>query len=198
MQSVLSESDADVASEMNYWVGISCHRRSCMYTAVLMLAMTTSADLAEHGGLRGGCYGCSGYAGSGCYGGCYRGGCYGGGCYGCCGGGGYYRAGYYSPGYGYAYMPSGYYYGPGTIVQSNGTQVRQSFYQGPGQQNTAMVQVLVPNPDTEIWFDGNATQQRGSERFFQSPPLEPNASYNYTIKAHWMENGKKIEQERKV
>jgi uncharacterized protein (TIGR03000 family) len=175
-----------------------------MYTAVLILAMTTAADTADHGRRGGGCNGgyggCSGYYGGygGCYGGGYGGcsGYYGGGGYGC-GGGGYYRAGYGSYYPGYAYMNGGGYYSPGTIVQGQTTDVRQSFYPS-SDQNAAMVQVLVPNPDAEVWFDGNATTQRGTERFFQSPPLQGDGRYQYTIKARWNRDGKNVEQERRV
>jgi len=186
-----------------------------MYTAVLMLALTTAADTADHGRRGGGCSGgyggCSGYYGGG-YGGCYGGG-YGGygGCsgyygggggYGCCGGGGYYgggyRTGYGGGGYypGYAYMNTGY-YSPNVIVQGQGTEVRQSYYQG-ADQNVAMVQVLLPNPDAEVWFDGTPTTQRGTDRFFQSPALQGDGRYQYTIKARWNRDGKNVEQERRV
>lgn len=170
-----------------------------MYTAVLMLAMATSADTVDHGRRGGGCNG--GYGGcSGYYGGCYGGGCYGGGYYGggCCGGGGGYYRGYYNPG-GYAYMNGGY-YAPGYAYTNGGyqsTDVRQSFYSGPNQ-NTAMVQVILPNPDAEVWFDNAPTTQRGMDRFFQSPPLEGQGNYQYTIKAKWNQDGKAVEQERRV
>jgi uncharacterized protein (TIGR03000 family) len=175
-----------------------------MYTAVLMLALTTGADAADHGGRRGG--GCNGGCYGGGYGGCYGGGyggCYGGGYgggYGCCGGGGYYGGGGYRAGYGgvypgYAYMNTGGYYSPNVIVQGQGTEVRQSFYPS---QNTAMVQVLLPNPDAEVWFDGTATTQRGTDRFFQSPALQGEGRFQYTIKARWNRDGKSVEQERTV
>jgi len=61
-----------------------------MYGVVLMMAMSTSADIVPERchGCRGGCYGgCYGGCWGGCYGGCW-GGCYGGrGCHGCWGGG---------------------------------------------------------------------------------------------------------------
>ncbi len=71
-----------------------------MFTAVMMVALTTTDAMPAWGrrgcgcGCWGGCYGCScwggcygcwGCYGCGCYGGCYGGGCWGG-CYGCCGG----------------------------------------------------------------------------------------------------------------
>jgi uncharacterized protein (TIGR03000 family) len=177
-----------------------------MYTAVLMLAMTTSAETADFG-RRGGCsggYGCSGC--SGYYGGCCGGGYYGG----CCGGGGY-RSGYYGyyggggPNYAYGrYYSSpsysyGYFSSPNVIVQGQPTNVRQSFYLDPNQAATAaMVRVLVPNPDAEIWFDDTATKQRGTERAFTSPGLDPKSKYKYTVKARWTENGKTVDRQRIV
>jgi len=168
-----------------------------MYSAVLMLAMTTGMDAADFGRRGGGCSG--------------GGGCYGGGGYGCCGGGGY-GGGYYGGGYrtnyggGYAptygYMPSQYYgsnnyYGSNTYLQNQTPEIRQSFYMAPNQ-NFASIRVLVPNSDAEIWFDGAPTQQRGMERFFHSPPLDTSSNYRYTVKARWTENGQTVNRERQV
>jgi uncharacterized protein (TIGR03000 family) len=180
-----------------------------------MLAMTTAADSADFGRRGGGgCCG-GGYYGGGCSG--YYGGCSG------YGGGGY-RAGSGSYGPTYAVSPfGGYYYGPNGMIQTQGgyyapsgayqnqsgfygtnqtqgTDVRQSFYPSSGQENSAMVRVLLPNPEAEVWFDGSATKQRGFDRFFTSPPLDTttNSNYRYTIKARWNENGKQIDQERRV
>jgi uncharacterized protein (TIGR03000 family) len=99
-----------------------------MFTAVLMVAMTTTEATPDFGrrGRGGGCCGCYGggyvsacYGGyGGCYGGyggCYGGGCYGGGCYGggyaygCYGGYG----GGYGRGYGSGYGMMNYGYGGG-------------------------------------------------------------------------------------
>jgi uncharacterized protein (TIGR03000 family) len=75
--------------------------------------------------------------------------------------------------------------------------VRQSFYSRPGG-NGAMIRVMVPDPNAEIWFDSAPTKQRGTDRMFHSPPLDGNARYGYTIKARWMDNGRPVEQERRV
>ena len=174
-----------------------------MYTAVLVLALATGSDSIDHGGRRGGCNGggyCSGYGGGYCGGGGY----YGGGGY-CCSGGGVYRSGYYNPGmyYGSSY-PMPMYYNSGAIVQNGGVyDSRQSFYFDPntngGIQNSARVMVVVPNPEAEIWFDGNATQQRGFERFFESStPLDPNSRYQYSVKARWLQDGKAVERQQTV
>ena len=161
-----------------------------MYTAVLMLAMTTGADTPDFG--RRGCNGCSANYSYGCHGGCHSG-------YssGCCGGGNY-RSGYYSN---YSYLPrtyyaSGYYYSNG-VAQVPSVESRPSFYFDPNQPSPAMIRILVPNPEAEIWFDNAPTSQRGMERMFSSPVLEP-GKYKYTIKARWMESGRPVEQERNV
>jgi uncharacterized protein (TIGR03000 family) len=163
-----------------------------MYTAVLMLAMTTGADSADHG--RRGCNGCSGYYG-GCSGSSYSG---------CCSSG--YRSGYYgysyapgfnygyASGYGYSYAP-GYSYGPGMMP---GVEMRQSFYRGPGDNGGAMIRVMVPDPEAEIWFENSPTKQRGMDRLYYSAPFDGTGNFGYTIKAKWMDNGRAVEQERRV
>jgi uncharacterized protein (TIGR03000 family) len=110
-----------------------------MYSMVLMLALSGSAELPDchggrhgcrgggyggcYGGCRGGCYG--GGCRGGCYGGCYGGGCYGGGCYGGgCYGGGCYGGMSYGGCYGggcYGGMSHGGCYGGGVIVVPAGT-----------------------------------------------------------------------------
>lgn len=175
-----------------------------MYTAVLMLAMVSSPESIDHG--RRNCY-CSGYYG--CCGGYY------GGYYGCCGGyysGGGYAGGYYGRPYyaGYYTMPyasgyyapyaSGYNYGSSGYMgmDNTGTQTRQSFYMSPEMQRSAIVQVLLPTSQAEVWFDGQATTQRGMERTFVSAPMESKEG-KYTIKARWTdENGKTENRTRTV
>lgn len=153
-----------------------------MYTAVLMLAMTAGGDSMDHG-RRNACH-----RSSGCYASCH------GGC-----SGGYYRSGYYGNYYS-PYATSGWYFNgsPNVIVQGPATDLRQSFYFDPNNQTGAMVHVLLPNPDAEVWFDNAPTQQRGFERMFMSPPLDPAGKYRYTIKTRWMENGTVVNRERNV
>jgi uncharacterized protein (TIGR03000 family) len=161
-----------------------------MYTAVLMLALTSGTESADFGRRGGGCNGgCAGY-----YGGCS--GSYHGGCHGGCSGG-YYRSGYYAPN-GYSYSGPTYYYSDGRAYYSSGPgmDARQSFYYSPSDGGT-LIRVILPNPDAEVWFDGAATQQRGFERAFNTPVLE-SGNYTYKIKAKWMDNGRAVEQERKV
>lgn len=50
----------------------------------------------------------------------------------------------------------------------------------------------------EFFVEGAPTRQQGTERQFESPPLTPGRQYVYTIKATWVEDGKKVSQTKKV
>jgi uncharacterized protein (TIGR03000 family) len=66
----------------------------------------------------------------------------------------------------------------------------------PGQA-PAEITVVVP-ADAEIFFDGEPTRQRGTQRRFVSPPLEIGRTYNYVVLARWRDGGRPVEQTRKV
>jgi uncharacterized protein (TIGR03000 family) len=155
----------------------------------------------------------------------WGGGYYGGGYYGGMGYGNYgYGSGYlpgwgygagYSPGYNYGFRPSygysGAYYAPG-YVSSGMTMApgTTSFYYQPGapigaagygasatDPNAATIDVRVP-PDAQVWFDGDPTSQRGSDRVFSSPPLEPGKTYHYNVRVRFTQNGQPVERTRRV
>ncbi|MHB1424864.1 MAG: TIGR03000 domain-containing protein [Gemmataceae bacterium] len=51
----------------------------------------------------------------------------------------------------------------------------------------------------ELWVDGVATEQLGTDRLFRSPPLEKGSEYVYAVKARWLDGeGKSIEQTQQV
>lgn len=64
--------------------------------------------------------------------------------------------------------------------------------------NTAWVQVILPDADGEVWFNGSKTGQAGTTRFFESTPLEPGRSYTYKVTAAWHRNGELVTAERSV
>jgi uncharacterized protein (TIGR03000 family) len=82
------------------------------------------------------------------------------------------------------------------MAQGATNDVRQSFYMDPGQKS-ALIRVLLPRGDAEVWFDGAPTQQRGMDRMFASPALEA-GNYRYTIKGRWTEEGRTVNRERTV
>jgi uncharacterized protein (TIGR03000 family) len=70
---------------------------------------------------------------------------------------------------------------------------------GRGQEAAQPVTVVVVVPaDAEVFFDGTPTLQKGGERLFISPPMKVGEKFHYQIKARWMQDGKPVEQTRKV
>jgi uncharacterized protein (TIGR03000 family) len=61
----------------------------------------------------------------------------------------------------------------------------------------AEITVLV-RADAEIFFEGKPTTQRGAERVFTSPPLDPGKTYYYDVLARWKANGETVERTRQV
>jgi uncharacterized protein (TIGR03000 family) len=128
---------------------------------------------------------------------------------------GYGYGGYY-PNYGYSSYPDyGYGYGgddssPGYYSYAPPVTDYQSFYppdtssappaSPPGGTNgtDAVVRVRVPDPNAQVWFEGTPTQQRGTDREFESPPLQPDRTYHYDVRARWTENGRTFDETRTV
>ena len=108
---------------------------------------------------------------------------------------GYGNAYQYAPGY---YSTPGAYADPGTNYYAQ-PQTTQSYYPAPTvATQLANITVLVPEGNAQVWFDNSPTNQQGMERLFHSPPLAPNQTFAYTIKARWTENGQAVSQERRV
>jgi uncharacterized protein (TIGR03000 family) len=53
-------------------------------------------------------------------------------------------------------------------------------------------------PDAQVFFDENPTQQTGEFRTFTSPSLPTDKAMHYDVKARWNDNGKQMEQTRRV
>jgi uncharacterized protein (TIGR03000 family) len=129
-----------------------------------------------------------------------------------------YHPDYYSgaPGYGYGLYGGygGYGYGPANNSpnttglpsqpmaapdSSANDSYRSRYYtSSPSHPNAAAIDVKVP-AKAKLWFQGRETQQKGADRFFESPPLEQGKSYAYQVKAVWTnEKGEKVERTRTV
>ena len=59
----------------------------------------------------------------------------------------------------------------------------------------AYLRVRLP-AGASLLVDGTRTKQTGSERVFQTPPLEPGKHYVYNLKAIWKEDGKEVVREQ--
>lgn len=114
------------------------------------------------------------------------------------------RSSYYYSTPSYYATPSYYYATPSTYYSEQAfpaltTQLRSSNYTAPATaQQSVRFTVLMPTADAQVWFENRATTQQGMERSFQSPPLEPNQTFTYSIKARWTENGQAVNRERRV
>jgi uncharacterized protein (TIGR03000 family) len=63
--------------------------------------------------------------------------------------------------------------------------------------SVARFTIVVP-ADAELTVDGIPTTVSGTERSFNSPPLDKGFDYAYTIRARWTQDGAPVEQTRKV
>jgi uncharacterized protein (TIGR03000 family) len=61
----------------------------------------------------------------------------------------------------------------------------------------AQITVVVP-ADAEVFFDGEATVQRGAERVFISPPLPAGKTFHYELNARWKEGDKPVDHKRRI
>jgi uncharacterized protein (TIGR03000 family) len=66
------------------------------------------------------------------------------------------------------------------------------------EEQVAYVHVRVAPPHARISIEGSETRQIGSSRLFVSPPLNQGQNYVYTIQVSWNDNGRVVNQERKI
>jgi uncharacterized protein (TIGR03000 family) len=57
----------------------------------------------------------------------------------------------------------------------------------------ALLAVRVP-ADAEVWFDGEATAQRGRTRLFVTPPLDGGREWTYSLRVRWRDGGRPVER----
>jgi uncharacterized protein (TIGR03000 family) len=57
--------------------------------------------------------------------------------------------------------------------------------------------VKLPDPNAEVWVEKTQVEQKGTERLFESPPLEP-GTYRYEIVARWKVDGLERAESRTV
>jgi len=61
------------------------------------------------------------------------------------------------------------------------------------------VQINVRVPaDAEVWVEGTKTTQTGTRRTFVSPPLDPDETYTYTVRARWRGADGEVDRTRKA
>lgn len=118
--------------------------------------------------------------------------------------GGYYYPGYYYPSdYYYAYYAPNYYsYPPTTYIYPRPTSAYPptSMPSAPKAlaANQAKIQVVLPDPEAQVLFDGVKTSSLGRIRFFDPPALESGYTYTYKISASWTQGGAPMSDVRVV
>ncbi len=85
--------------------------------------------------------------------------------------------------------------GAGLTSAFDGQMARRSGYFEPAMQQTrgALV-IFLPRPDAQVWIDDFQTQQQGTQRTYETPPLQQPGTY--TVRARWMENGQPVTREQ--
>lgn len=115
------------------------------------------------------------------------------------GGSGYGWGGYgYAPYYGYYSYPDYGYAVPSYYGVETSAYATPAYTVPANTRQAVMMTVMVPKADAEVFINDTATTSTGTERQFESPALDPAQKYHYTIRAQWMENGKRVEQKREV
>lgn len=68
----------------------------------------------------------------------------------------------------------------------------------PADQSCLHLSMKVPQPNAEIIVGGIKTLQTGTDRLYESPPLEAGKNYSYEIVARWVEGGARVERKKTV
>jgi len=101
----------------------------------------------------------------------------------------------------YSAANSGYYYGPPPTGGYYGSLSSENYYRTPtnaaSTKRPVRINLSVP-ADAKIWFDGSQTNQTGTARIFESPPLTGGREYTYLIRIQWKHDGKDITQTRQL
>jgi uncharacterized protein (TIGR03000 family) len=63
--------------------------------------------------------------------------------------------------------------------------------------NTATIRMRVPG-DARVWFEGDATSQKGTDREYTTPALERGLEYVYHVRVLWEENNNPVEITRDI
>jgi uncharacterized protein (TIGR03000 family) len=100
----------------------------------------------------------------------------------------------YSP-FGYPYYDYPYFYNDPYFFGATPQVVLPA---APVGDVAAHLQVILPDPEADVWFSGYKTSSRGTSRTFDSPNLKPGSTYSYTVRASWSQGGQIVSAETAV
>jgi uncharacterized protein (TIGR03000 family) len=78
--------------------------------------------------------------------------------------------------------------GVGTLFVASLVLTAPVHGQAAGDGQRARLRVLLPQDNATLTIEGKPTEQTGTTRMFESPPLDPAKNYTYTLVAKWMPN----------
>lgn len=85
---------------------------------------------------------------------------------------------------------------------TGGRQGNSNKYQKDGPvslpDDRALINVLVPSSNAQIWLDGNEVKGEGLSRRLLSPELDPGVKYRLRVSAQWLDNGKLMQRTQVV
>jgi uncharacterized protein (TIGR03000 family) len=58
--------------------------------------------------------------------------------------------------------------------------------------------VLVPVPNARLTINGQATGQQGTDRVFDSPPMDIGKQYVYVLQATWTQDGREVTRKQEI
>jgi len=82
-----------------------------------------------------------------------------------------------------------YYYAPSAAANSGAA---------PVPAKPATIQVVLPDPQATVIFDGHKTTAKGTERVYQTPDLTSDDTYSYALRVTWIHDGRQVTLERIV
>jgi uncharacterized protein (TIGR03000 family) len=84
------------------------------------------------------------------------------------------------------------------VIESVPTPVAPEAAVVPPAGAALILSVKVPQPSAEVFVDGVKTAQTGTDRTYESPPLEVGKQYKYELTVRWLEGGKVREVKKAV
>ena len=116
-----------------------------------------------------------------------------------------YYATYQSPipqpwGYHSSVSPQNYYRNSTTEGYYGSTGTEDYYFTSTAEsprKRPIRVNLRVPS-DAKIWFEGSHTNQTGTMRSFESPPVAVGPEYAYQIRIQWKQDGKDMTQTRQI
>ena len=110
----------------------------------------------------------------------------------------YYGSSYYDPSYYDTYSaPYQSYSSPSAAYPAQAAPAGAELVI-PAALSQARLDVIVPDPNAEVWIQGTKTTSTGARRHYVSPELARGSTYTYTVKCAWDRGNGMVTEQRAV